>query len=262
MAKTALVTGASAGIGFYICESLAKRGYNLVITARREDKLKERKTVLEAQYGIKVLPIAADLSLDGEAGRIYTETLRRKIRIDLLVNNAGFGNFGKYSETDWQKECEMMHVNIISLAHLTKLYLRDMTARGSGKILNMSSIAGFMPGPMMSVYYASKAFVLSFSEALSRECADSGVSITAVCPGPTDTEFSDTANLKRSKLYKMFKSVGASTAAGVAEYSVRAALRDDSVAVYGLLNKLLVTGIRFIPRELVKEIVYYTQERV
>ncbi len=187
--KTVLITGASAGIGLEFARLFANDGFKLVITASNEQRLLERARQLHDDHNAEVEVIAEDLSCDGAAARLVREIEKRQLEIDVLVNNAGFGVYGMFSDTDGVKEHELLHVNIVALTELTKLLLKPMLERGAGKILNVGSTAGFVPGPGMAVYYASKAYVLSFSEALANELEGTGVSVTVLCPGPTGTNF-------------------------------------------------------------------------
>ncbi|HEX7506237.1 MAG TPA: SDR family oxidoreductase, partial [Polyangia bacterium] len=183
--KMALVTGASAGIGRALARLAAKDGHDLVLVARRRDRLEELSAELTAAHGVQVTVIAADLS-DHAAPAAIAERLRSDGKhVDFLINNAGFGSCGPFSQAVLDREVEMIHLNIRALVQLTHLFLPEMLARRSGRILNVASVAGFVPGPYMATYYASKAFVLSFTEALSAELLGTGVSITASCPGPT-----------------------------------------------------------------------------
>lgn len=196
----ALVTGASSGIGRDIARSLAKHGINVIITARRRDRLIELKNELMNEYGVKVMCIAADLSKEDHAFKLYDAV--KKYNIDILINNAGFGVFGKFAETDLERELQMLDVNVKAFHILFKLFLRDFKKRGCGYILNTASIAGFMPGPYFSSYYASKAYIVRMTQAVAEELRKerSGVNISMLCPGPVATEFSETARVKfRSK---------------------------------------------------------------
>lgn len=191
----ALVTGASAGIGRDIARSLAKHGINLIITARRKDRLQELKDELTDEYGVMVKIITADLANENECIELHRRV--QKYNIDIFVNNAGFGVFGEFTETDLDRELRMLDVNIRAVHILFKLFLKDFVKRGSGYILNTSSSAGFYPGPMFSSYYASKAYVLRMTQAVYEElrARRSKVSVSVLCPGPVSTEFSDRAGV-------------------------------------------------------------------
>lgn len=192
----ALVTGASSGIGRDIARSLAKHGINVIITARRRDRLIELKEDLVREYGVKVMCIAADLSNESNVFKLYDAV--KKYNIDILINNAGFGVFGKFVETDLERELEMLEVNVKAFHILFKLFLRDFQKRGCGYILNTASIAGFAPGPFFSSYYASKAYIVRMTQAVAEELRKerSGVHLSMLCPGPVATEFSEKARVK------------------------------------------------------------------
>ena len=203
--KTALITGASSGIGYELAKVHAAKQGNLVLVARREDKLNELKDELEKEFGVQVLVLARDLIKPGVSEDIYTSVKEKGIRVDYLINNAGFGDFGFFHETEWEKEEAMIDLNMKVLTHLTKLFLPDMVKHGSGKIMNVASTAAFQPGPLMAIYYATKHYVLAFSEAIANELNGTGVTVTTLCPGATQSEFVDTANLKESLLFKRMK---------------------------------------------------------
>jgi len=247
MSKTALVTGASAGLGAELASLFAKDGHDVVLVARRRDKLEEIAQSL-AQHGIKTHVLAEDLADEGAPKRIFDELASRRVEIDFLVNNAGFGSNGAFAELDEKRELEMVQVNVTALVHLTRLFLPGMLARKSGHILNLGSTAGFQPGPFMAVYYASKAFVNSFTEALAYELRGTGVTATVSCPGATATEFSQVAGNDRSRLFKM----GAMTAHEVAEHAYRAMMRGDVIAIPGARNKVALQSLRVAPRGVVR----------
>lgn len=192
----ALVTGASSGIGRDIARSLAKHGINVVITARRRDRLAELKDELIREYGVKVMCVAADLSKEEQVFRLYDAV--KKYNIDILINNAGFGVFGEFTETDLERELDMINVNIRAFHILFKLFLRDFRKRGCGYILNTASVAGFLPGPLFSSYYASKAYIVRMTQAVAEELRAKhiGVHVSMLCPGPVATEFSEKARVK------------------------------------------------------------------
>jgi hypothetical protein len=198
--KTALITGASSGIGKELARLFAQDGHHLVLVARRISKLNELKTEFESVFGIKVWTIEADLTQRQAPNEIFLFTEKEEIQLDFLVNNAGFGGHGKFHERQWIDDEAMIDLNIKVLASLTHLYLPGMVERRSGKILNIASTAGFLPGPLQATYYASKAFVVSFSQAIAEELSGTGVTVTALCPGPVDTEFFETAKLTGTNL--------------------------------------------------------------
>ncbi|HYF43424.1 MAG TPA: SDR family oxidoreductase [Ramlibacter sp.] len=244
----ALVTGASGGIGEEIARTLAACGHDLVLVARRAQRLEELAAELKASHGVATHVLAADLAEADGADRLARELAGRSWQVDVLVNNAGFGVFGKHVDTDLGDEQQMLDVNITSLTRLTKLLLPGMVQRGRGRVLNVASTASFQPGPYMAVYYATKAYVLSYSEALGEELAGTGVTVTALCPGPTASGFQDRAAMHDSALVKGKK---LPTAAEVARYGVQAMLRGRRVAIHGCLNWLMAQSVRFTPRRMV-----------
>jgi uncharacterized protein len=258
MTKTALITGASNGIGLELARIHARNGHNLILVARSIRKLNELKSELETKYKVRIINIEKDLSKPDAALEVFQETEKLKLNIDYLVNNAGFGFYGFFAETDWKTEEQMIQLNITALTHLTKLILPQMMARGSGRVMNVASVASFLPGPLMSVYYATKAYVLSFSEALHNEVKDKGMSVTALCPGPTASGFQDTAALKK---IKMFDEKKMPTSREVAEYGFKAMMKGKPVAVHGISNKLMVASIRFTPRSIVTRLVRMIQQQ-
>jgi uncharacterized protein len=248
----ALVTGASSGIGLETARELAARGHDLVLVARSEARLATLAAELATQHRAQAHVIALDLAQPGAADRLADDINRRGLQVDVLVNNAGFGLFGRHVDTVLASEQQMIDVNITALTRLTKRLLPAMAARGHGRILNVASTAAFQPGPYMAVYYATKAYVLSYSEALAEELAGSGVSVTALCPGPTASGFQDAAAMQSSALVKGKR---LPSAAEVAAYGVRSLLAGRRVAVPGLMNRLMVQSVRFTPRRLVTRIV-------
>jgi short-subunit dehydrogenase len=229
----------------------ALKGGDVVLVARNKSKLDELKTELEKQFNISVYTIGKDLSATESAQEIYDETNRQNIQVDYLINNAGFGDFGMFTDTDWNKELKMINLNITTLTLFTKLYLQDMVKRKSGKIMNVASIASFQPGPTLAVYCATKAYVLSFTEAISNEVSDKGVSIIALCPGATETGFQAAGGLDESKLFKDKK---LPTGKEVAEYGYSSMIKGKTVAIHGIMNYILSNSIRFIPRALVLKV--------
>ena len=243
--KTALITGASNGIGLELAKVHASKGDHLVLVARSKSKLEALKTELENQFKIKVLIIEKDLSAPNAAKEVYEQTSKANIQIDYLINNAGFGDFGMFYETDWNKESEMIQLNITTLTHFTKLYLQDMVKRKSGKIMNVASTAAFQSGPTMAVYYATKAYVLSFSEAIDNEVRDKGVTVTTLCPGATESGFQAAAAMEESALVKGKK---LPTSKEVAEYGYKAMMQGKTVAIHGFMNAVMANAVRFLPR--------------
>lgn len=211
MKNTALITGATSGIGKELAIIHASKGGNLIIVARREDELEKLKSELESQHKVEVHIIVADLMKQGAGSAVYQEIQSKGLRVDVLMNNAGLGGYGHFNERSLQKELEMMQLNIIALVELTHCVLPDMIKNGQGKILNTSSTAGFLPGPLQTTYYATKAFVNSFSFGLDQEVRRHGVTVTALCPGPVKTGFEAAAGMGSSDLFK-----GAATASSTA----------------------------------------------
>lgn len=251
MKKTALITGASGGIGYELAKIFAKNGNNLVLVARNKSKLDELKTELENQFGISVYTIGKDLSESESVREVYQETARQTIKVDYLINNAGFGDLGMFTETDWKKEERMINLNIKALTLLTKLYLKEMVNKGSGKIMNVASTAAFQPGPIMAVYFATKSFVLNFSEAINNEVSKNGVTVTVLCPGPTTSGFQEASGMIESKIVKWKKMPSSRE---VADFGYRAMMKGKAVAVHGIFNKILIFSERLIPRSAVVKI--------
>jgi len=248
---TALITGASSGIGLELAKVHAAKGGNLVLVARNKTKLDELKASLEKQFNIKVHTIGKDLSAPNAPQEVYNETTQLNMQIDYLINNAGFGDFGMFADSDWNKELQMLNLNITALTQFTKLYLQDMVKRRGGKIMNVASSAAFQPIPFMAVYAATKAYVLSFSEALANELADKGVRVTALCPGATESGFQAAAAMEESALFSGKK---IPTSEEVAIYGYEAMLQAKTVAIHGWMNWLMVNTVRFAPRSIVVKI--------
>jgi short-subunit dehydrogenase len=248
MKKTALVTGASAGLGMELASLFAADTCDLVVVARRREKLDELAATLRSKHGVEVHVIAEDLGRPGAAARIVGELQKQHIDIEFLVNNAGFGGSGAFVTRELPRELEMIQVNIVALVELTHLLLPSMIAKKSGRILNLGSTAGFVPGPFMAVYYASKAFVNSFTEALASELEGTGVTATVSCPGATATEFAQVAGSEKSKLFKS-SVMGASE---VAADAYRAMMRGEPMAIAGFMNKMRIASLRVAPRGMVR----------
>lgn len=250
MNKTVLITGASSGIGYEFAKIYANKGFNLVLVARNQAKLVELQNYCKtATNNIEVF--TKDLSLPNAAKEVYDYCINKNIQIDYLINNAGFGDFGFFVESKWDKQIEMINLNIVALTQLTHLFLPSMVKNKFGKILNVASTAAFQPGPLMSVYFASKAFVLSFSEALSNELNNTGVSVIALCPGATQSGFQEAALMQESKLFHGKK---LPTSKEVAQYGYDSLENNKVVAIHGFMNSILATSIRFTPRNLVRKI--------
>lgn len=256
MVKTALITGASSGIGLEVAKIHAQQGDNVVLVARSQDKLNKIAEELTAQFGIKAYVIAIDLAESNAAERIFEQT-QLGIQVDYLINNAGLGGHGKFAERDLADEMHMVQVNIIALMVLTRLYLPAMLAQQSGRILNVSSTASFMPGPNQAVYYATKAFVTSFSQAVAQEVSESGVTVTALCPGAVATGFVAAGNLQGVAAWDNAKS-----AQSVAQYGHKATMRGELVAFNeGKLRFMLDWIIPFLPRRLVLKMSQMAMEK-
>lgn len=247
MSQTALITGASSGLGMEFAKIFSREGYDLVIVARREGALYKLRLQLETEYHNHVEVFACDLSEEDAAYEIFNFTLEKNIQVDVLVNNAGFGDFGNFWTVDSQRQRDLLQVNIVSLVQLTRYFMPGMTERHYGKILNLSSVASFCAGPKMSLYYASKEFVRSFSEAIAEEAKGTGVSVTALCPGPTATGFEKAAEMKNSKMFTFFHPA---TAREVAEAGYKAMMQKKVLRYYGISTKLMNIGARIAPRSI------------
>ena len=245
--QRALVTGASNGIGLELARVLAREGCDLVITARNGPALGEIARDLSSAYHVVVHPMAADLALPGAAQALMQEIASAGLVVDVLVNNAGFGLFGPFATTPMDNEQRMIDLNISAVVTLTKLCLPGMIARRRGRVLNVASTAAFLPGPNMAVYYATKAFVLSFSEAIADELRETGVTVTVLCPGPTQTGFQQAARMQKSRLVE-----GAMMdAADVAAAGYQGMLAGRPVVIPGASNRMVPVMTRVLPRRLV-----------
>jgi hypothetical protein len=243
--QTVLITGATGGIGYALAEIFARNGYNLALTGRKPEKLTSIKERWERQYNIDIKYCLKDLAISSTPDEIYQALRAEMIEVDILVNNAGFGLLGKFSQLGLADQLEMLQVNVTALTHLTRLFLPDMILRKRGKILNVASTAAFLPGPGMAVYYASKAYVLSFSAALSNELRSSGITVTALCPGPTNTGFQARAGMTQSNLLKR---ISVMSPEEVAAIGYRGLLKGKPVVITGHLNVLSAFSTRFISR--------------
>ena len=250
--STALVTGASEGIGRDLAFVLAEHKHDLVITARNGERLEALATELRSTFGVRVEVIVKDLAKPQAAGELFDEIQTRGILIDLLINNAGFGGHGRFDQEDVNEILGMLQVNIVALTHLTRLFLPQMVERKSGRIMNLASVAAFQPGPLMAVYYATKAYVLSFSEAIAAELKRTGVTVTAVCPGPTTTEFQKRAGVETAPA---FQSGMVMESMPVARIGYRAMMRGKRVVITGIQNKLMVAASRLVPRRVLISVV-------
>ena len=255
---TVLITGASSGIGYELAKVFAKHKHNLVIIARSSETLKIVKEHLEKTFGIDVMIIVKDLSDPYAPKDIYDEIIKSNIQINILVNNAGFGDYGWFYESDLIKNHEMIQVNIDAVTQLTRLFLPEMIKRKDGKILNVASTAAFQPGPLMTVYYATKAYVLSFSEGLAEEIEDKGITVTALCPGPTTSNFQKIANMGESNL---IKNKNLPTSSQVAEYGYHSLMKGKRVAIHGIMNSIQANMVKFAPRKIVTRMVKRIQQK-
>ena len=256
--KYAIVTGASCGIGYELAKILAKDGKNIVVIARSRDQLEDLKREIENKHGTKVKVLAKDLSDPKAPPEIFSELEKEKIYIDVLVNNAGFGVYGMFLETDLREELDMIQVNAASLIHLTKLFLKGMVEDKSGYILNAASLCAFFPTPMEAVYCSTKAFVLHFSEALANELQGTGVRVTCLCVGLARTGFQKRAHMENCKVAKR-KMMDAAT---VAEAGYKALKRGKVIEIPGLVYKFAPWFARFAPRNVVTRVVRSQHERV
>ncbi|HJT80456.1 MAG TPA: SDR family oxidoreductase [Chthoniobacterales bacterium] len=244
--ETTLITGASSGIGFHLARQFARHQHPLVLVAPVESELKEIAADLGDQHGVSVQVIAKDLEQPGAADEIFSELAADGVEIEILVNNAGHGQKGRFWDIPVERDLSIVSLNIEAVLRLTKLFLQPMIQRGRGRILNVASIAGFEPGPLLAVYHASKAFVLSWSEALATELKDNntGVSLTTLCPGPTDTDFFEKADMVATRA---FQKADVMPPQEVAEAGYKALMDGDRLIVPGAANKAIVFSRRFLP---------------
>ncbi len=247
----AVVTGASSGIGLEFARVMAAERWNLVVTARNVTRLQELKAELEEAHGISVEIIPADLADREGPGRLVSEVEARGVDVDVLVNNAGLGSYGPLLTSDMANELSSIDVNVRALTELAKRFLPGMVERRRGRILNVASTAAFQPGPGMAVYFAAKAYVLHFSEALAHELRGTGVTVTALCPGVTASGFQERAHMENVNMVKGRK---LPSSAEVARYGYRAMMRGKAVAIHGFTNRLLASSVRLTPRPLVTAI--------
>jgi short-subunit dehydrogenase len=256
--KTALVTGATSGIGYEIAKLFAKDGYNLVIVSRTEEDLVAAAEIFKKGTGINVTPIARDLSEPNAAEELYNEVKAKGIEISILVNDAGQGVYGKFTETNLQEELDIIQLNVCTLVTLTKLFLKDMVARREGKILQLASMVSKIGSPLMSVYAGTKAFVYNFSQSLTNELQDTGVTVTALQPGTTDTDFFNKAGAENSKVVR---DGGLASPADVAKDGYDALMAGDSKVVSGIKNKFSAIMANIIPDEVLAGQVRKTNEQ-
>jgi hypothetical protein len=255
--KTALITGASSGIGLELAHLFAEDGYRLVLVARNRGALRQVGDDLQSRYGVTVRIAPKDLAHPASSDELYHELQESGVVLDVLVNNAGFGAAGPFLKTNWNDELEMIQVNIAALTHLTKLFLPQIRAR-EGKLLNVASTAAFQSGPFMSVYYASKAYVLSFTEALAEEMIGTGVTVTCLCPGPVKTNFQKRAYLQGTAMMDSPLTVDVREVARIGYEGMKQGRR---IVIPGWKNRLLVQGVRLAPRNLLTKAVRRLQEK-
>jgi short-subunit dehydrogenase len=249
--ETALVTGASSGIGRELAHCFARDGHDCVLLARSKDALHDLADTLESTHGIDAHALPADLSVPGVADDIQAELRERSLTVDVLVNNAGFGARGAFAELDAQRQVDMIRVNVTALTHLTRRLLPSMLERNRGGVLNVASTAAFQPGPYMSVYYATKAYVLSFSEGLTGEVEDTGVTVTCLTPGPTDTAFADRSGMRGTM---SFETASVMSPEAVAETGYDAFRDGRALVVPGWPNKIGAFLVRFTPRPVARRV--------
>lgn len=258
MEKRALITGATGGIGKNLAKIFARNHYDLVLTSTKLDKLNALKEEIVKEFNVKVDVLEVNLSSDNGAKLIKEYTDSKDYFINILVNNAGFGNFGDFYEIPYEKENDLLNVNIKALTELTYIYLQNMVKYKEGKILNVGSIASFASGPYLLTYYASKNYVLAFSYGLAKEVKKHNISVTCLCPGTTDTGFEKRANLDNSKL---FSTLRVATPEKVAEYGYKKLMKKKEIAIYGASNRFLIFMIRFSPRRLVRSVICKIQDK-
>jgi short-subunit dehydrogenase len=245
--RTALITGATTGIGYQFARIMARNKVDLVLVGGREETLLEIAITLSDRYGTRVKFIPLELTRQNLAFVVYNDVIKDGIKIDYLINTAGFGDYGNFYETDWQREKEMINSNVVNLVHFTKLFLSSMVIRGKGRILNVASTAAFQPGPQSAVFHATKAFVLSFSESIANELKNTGVTVTALCPDPSQSGLEFLAEQEVRKLLKPRK---LPKDWEVAEFGFHSMIEGKTVAVNGFMNRLFLNTMRLFRREI------------
>ena len=252
----AVVTGATSGIGLEFARLLAADGVHLVLVARNKQELDHIARELTDAYAVDVRVLSLDLSKMDKVYELPAYVKSENLHVSYLINNAGFGDYGNFTNTSWQKEHDMIQLNVTALTYLSKVFAEKFATAGFGHIVNVASTAAFQPGPLMAVYYATKSYVLHFSEAIATELHKKGVRVTALCPGPTASKFQEAASMTSSKLVQGKK---LPTAAQVARYGYKAMKRGKVVAIHGTNNKLGAYAVRFLPRRTVRAIVHRAQ---
>ncbi|WP_353779729.1 SDR family NAD(P)-dependent oxidoreductase [Winogradskyella sp. 3972H.M.0a.05] len=257
MSTTALITGASSGIGKELARIHAESGGNVIIVARRQEKLNDLKAELEQKHNVKVMTIVKDLSKPEAARELFTEVKQTGIQVDYLINNAGFGLRGKFHELSWERQQQMINLNMAALTELMYLFLPEMIKRNSGKILNTSSTASFMPGPLQAIYFASKAYVTYLGNAIAEELHDTNVTVTTLMPGATETEFAATSGMDETGLFE--KTV---TARSVAEDGYNGMIKGKLDVVSGLtfMQNIMMKSLPFTPKKMVLKQIRQMQE--
>jgi len=257
MKKAALITGASSGIGKEFANIHAEKGGDLILVARSKNKLEKLKTELEEKHSVKVVVIVKDLTLPAAPQEIYNEVKNAGIEIEYLINNAGFGGRGKFHERDWKQDLDMINLNVVALTALTRFFLPDFVKRNTGRILNVSSTASFMPGPLQAVYYATKAYVTFFSNAIAEELHDTKITVTTLMPGATETEFGRVSGMDKTSLFQKTAS-----ARSVAEdgYNGMLAGRLDVVSGLKFAQKVMMWMLPFTPKKMVLKQIRQMQE--
>ena len=259
MSQAALVTGASGGIGYELAKLFAHDHHNLILVARSGSKLAQFADELQRQFGVSVKAIPLDLAAPPAPQFLFDQLQREDVAVDILVNNAAYGKFGEFADIPLEETLGQIQLNVTALTHLTKLFLGPMIERRSGKIMNVASTAGFQPGPLMAVYYATKAYVIWFSEALANELKGSGVNVTCFCPGATETGFAKRADTESSRLFKQMGPMDAKT---VAQDGYRGLMKGKGLVISGFHNWLLAESVRFAPRRVVTSISRWVAEKV
>jgi len=244
--KTVLITGASSGIGKELAYVYAEKNYNLIITARRKERMEAIKKDIQSKYNVSVDIFETDLSVNSNAEKLHNKIKNEALQVDVLINNAGFGIKGGFQETDIKKEEDMLMLNMVILTRLTRLFGKDMIEAGGGHIINVASTAAFQPVPWMASYAATKAYVLSFSEAIAYELKDKNVTVTAICPGATQSEFAEVAGFNAEKNI----TTNGPSSRKVAEFTYEMMEKGRVTAIHGLKNRMMTLGVRFTPRKL------------
>ncbi len=255
--KTVLITGSTSGIGLEFVKLCAGLNYNIIAIGRDPEKLKLMKSDIEIKCKVKIETVIVDLSNTEEVLNLFQQIESKNTYIDILINNAGTGVFGEFKDTDFTKELSMINVNIVALSFITKIVLNKMLIRGNGKILNVASTAAFKPGPLMAVYYATKAYVLSFSQAVATEIKGTNISLTVLCPGPVNTKFLKKSSDRELQYINYGKM---SDPKKIAAAGMKALEKNRLVAVPGFRNKLNVFAVKIIPSKILMEIIYRSRK--